>query len=151
VLKLTYRLDAGEATPRTTLTLPLEDRLKGRLRVVLDDGTEAGVFLARGQLLRDGDLLGGDAGVVVAVRAAVETLSCVRVDEPLALAKACYHLGNRHVALQIEADRLCYRHDHVLDAMLRGLGLTVTRVQAPFDPEPGAYQAGGSHGEHHAH
>lgn len=151
MLKLTRRLHAAEATPRTTLTLPLEDRLKGRLRVVLDDGTEAGVFLARGQLLRDGDLLGGDTGIVVAIRAAIETLSCVRVDEPLALAKACYHLGNRHVPLQIEADRLCYRHDHVLDTMLRGLGLAVKRVQAPFDPEPGAYQAGGSHGDHHAH
>jgi urease accessory protein len=150
MLKLTHRLRPAAATPGTTLTLSLEDRVKGRLRVVLDDGTEAGLFLERGQVLRDGDLLCGDDGLVVAVRAAAETLSIVQSDNPLALAKACYHLGNRHVRVQIEADRLRYRHDHVLDEMLRGLGLTVACEQAPFDPEPGAY-GDRSHVHQHAH
>lgn len=146
MLKLTHRLTDAAVRPRTTLTLPLDDRAKGRLRVMLDDGTEAGLFLERGQVLRDGDLLGDEAGCVVAVRAAIEPLSSVRVDDPLALAKACYHLGNRHVPVQIEADRVSYRHDQVLDDMLRGLGLKVTEEQAPFDPEPGAYR-GRSHGQ----
>jgi urease accessory protein len=63
--------------------------------------------------------------------------------------KACYHLGNRHVALQITMDSLCYLHDHVLDDMVRGLGLRVDVVEAPFEPEPGAYSASGGHHHHH--
>ena len=101
-------------------------------------------------MLRDGDLLGDEDGFVVAVRAAAETLSVVQVEDALTLAKACYHLGNRHVPLQIEADRLCYQHDHVLDEMLQGLGLRITCEQAPFDPEPGVY-GGRSHAHSHAH
>ncbi|MEJ2590076.1 MAG: urease accessory protein UreE [Candidatus Thiodiazotropha sp.] len=130
------------------LTLPLESRTRSRLRVVLDDGREAGLFLPRGATLRHGDLLRSDEGLVVRVQAAPETLSQVVCDDPLLLARACYHLGNRHVALQIEPGRLSYLHDHVLDAMVAGLGLTVTLAQAPFEPEAGAY---GSHGHDSAH
>ena len=75
--------------------------------------------------------------------------------EPRALARAAYHLGNRHVALQIGPGWLRYCHDHVLDDMLRGLGLTVTVEQAPFEPEAGAYHADAdgahSHGHSHSH
>jgi urease accessory protein len=71
------------------------------------------------------------------------------------LARACYHLGNRHVALQIEPGRLCWLRDHVLDAMVVGLGLRVTQIDAPFEPEPGAYGGGQGHGHargpDHAH
>jgi len=83
------------------------------------------------------------------VLAAKETVSAVRCDDPLLYARACYHLGNRHVQLQIDANRLAYLHDHVLDEMLEGLGLTVTAEEACFEPEPGAY--GAAHGHHHAH
>jgi urease accessory protein len=86
----------------------------------------------------------------VQVQAAPETLSRVVCDDPLLLARACYHLGNRHVALQIEPGRLSYQHDHVLDAMVAGLGLTVTLAQAPFEPEAGAY-GGHDPAHHHAH
>ncbi len=152
MLELTRRVDGGEV--RTTLTLPLERRIRSRQRVTLDDGTEAGVFLARGQVLRDGDLLTDEGGLVVRVRAAAEPVSEVRSDDPLLLARACYHLGNRHMALQIEAGLIRYQHDHVLDDMLRGLGLEPRFAEAPFEPEPGAY--GGSAGGHthlhgHAH
>jgi len=133
-----------------SLTLPLESRNRSRLRVVLDDGREAGLFLPRGASLRHGDLLRSEAGLVVEVRAAAETLSRVRCDDHLLLARACYHLGNRHVALQIEPGRLSYLHDHVLDAMVAGLGLTVTVEQAPFEPEAGAY-GGHSHDPAHSH
>ena len=89
--------------------------------------------------------------LAVLVRAADETLSIVRSDDPLLLARACYHLGNRHVPLQIGNGLVRYPHDHVLDDMLIGLGLQPSFTQAPFEPEPGAY--GGSvqsHGHVHA-
>ena len=148
MLELTRRIDHGE--PDATLTLPLDRRMRSRLRVTLDDGTPAGVFLARGQVLRDGDLLGSVDGRVVQVRAAAEPVSEVRCDDALLLARACYHLGNRHVPLQIGGGLLRYAHDHVLDDMLRGLGLEPRPAQAPFEPEPGAY-GGGAHGHGHAH
>ena len=132
----------------TTLTLPLESRIKSRLRVTLDDGREAGLFLPRGSNLRDGDCLLAEDGMAVRVRAAPETVSEIRCDDPLQLARACYHLGNRHVALQIEPGLLRYQHDHVLDDMVRGLGLSLNVCQAPFEPEPGAY---GGHGHSHSH
>jgi urease accessory protein len=132
----------------TTLTLPLESRIKSRLRVTLDDGREAGLFLPRGSSLRDGDCLLAEDATAVRVRAAPETVSEVHCDDPLQLARACYHLGNRHVALQIESNLLRYQHDHVLDEMLQGLGLSVAVCQAPFEPEPGAY---GGHGHSHSH
>lgn len=86
----------------------------------------------------------------VQVIAADEGVSVVRCDDPFMLAKACYHLGNRHVPLQIMHGELRYHHDHVLDDMLRQFGLTVTFGQLPFEPEAGAY-ASESHGHHHAH
>lgn len=147
MLELIQRVTDGE--PTTTLTLPLEKRVRSRLRVTLDDGNEAGVFLERGEVLRDGDLIASADGLVVQICAAAEGLSEVCCDEPLLFARACYHLGNRHVPLQILNDVLRYQHDHVLDDMLKGLGLTPIFVEAPFEPEPGAY--GGGHRHDHAH
>ena len=132
----------------TTLTLPLEGRIRSRLRVTLDDGREAGLFLSRGSSLRHGDCLLAEDGTAVLVKAAPETVSEVRCDDPLQLARACYHLGNRHVALQIAPGLLRYQHDHVLDEMMQGLGLSVSVCQSPFEPEPGAY---GGHGHSHSH
>jgi len=126
-----------------TLTLPLEQRVKARQRVTLDDGREAGLFLPRGDPLRDGDLLSNDVGEQIRIIAAAEPVSIVSSDDPLLLARACYHLGNRHVALQITPGQLRYHPDHVLDDMLRGLGLQVEQQQVPFQPEAGAY------GHHH--
>lgn len=149
MLRLTKRL-SQESVFQTTLTLPLELRVKSRQRVTLDDGSEAGLFLDRGTSLRDGDLLSSDDGFVVRVVAAPERVSRVTCIDPLTLARACYHLGNRHVPLQIEAQQVIYQHDHVLDDMVQSLGLTVNVEDAPFEPEPGAY--GGHHSGHgHAH
>ena len=151
MLEFKRRVENGQ--PTATLTLPLEKRLRSRQRATLDDGADAGIFLPRGQTLRHGDLLASDDGTVVRICAAPEVLSEVRVDDPLLLARACYHLGNRHVALQIGAGRLCYLHDHVLDELLQGLGLQPTCIEAPFEPEPGAYgghsHAQGPHGHGH--
>jgi urease accessory protein len=146
MLKITQRVDDGD--PATTLTLPLEQRVKARLRVMLDDGREAGLFLDRGPIMRDGDLLQGDDGSVVQVKAAEEPVSVVKTDDAHLLARACYHLGNRHTPLQILNGELRYQHDHVLDDMVSKLGIPVSFARLPFEPEPGAY---GEHGSEHTH
>lgn len=147
MLRLTQRIDQ-DVPSCGSLTLTHEQRIKGRLRVRLDDGGEAGLFLERGQPLRDGDRVASEDGRVIEIHAASESLSRIDCDDPVLFARACYHLGNRHVALQIDAGVLCYQHDHVLDDMLRSLGLAVGHEQAPFEPEPGAY---GSIDQHHSH
>lgn len=151
MLALTQRVDAGDSS--ATLTLPLEQRSKGRLRVTLDDGREAGLFLERGSILRGGDIVASDSGECIRIVAADEPVSTIPVTDPLMKARACYHLGNRHVPLQIEAEFIRYQHDHVLDDMVRGLGLDVVIEDAPFEPEPGAYGGGHRHGDddHHHH
>jgi len=134
-----------------TLTLPYERRIISRQRVTLDDGADAGLFLPRGTVLQHGDYVATEGGVIAQVKAATETVSMLYSDEPLQLARACYHLGNRHVSVQIGTDKICYKHDHVLDDMLRGLGLSVAVEQAAFEPEPGAYGGGHSHAHDRTH
>lgn len=82
------------------------------------------------------------------VLAAQESVSTVYLNDPLLLARACYHLGNRHVPLQIDSGFIRYQHDHVLDDMVRGLGLEVSIERTTFEPESGAY---GRHSHSHAH
>ena len=145
MITITKRLQQ-KAPAAERLVLPFELRQKSRLRTRLESGLEAGLFLERGIVLRGGDLLLADDGTVVEVVAALETVSTVRDDDATRLARAGYHLGNRHVPVEIGAGWLRYGHDHVLDDMVRGLGLTVVVEQAPFEPEGGAY--GHSHGPH---
>lgn len=134
----------------TTLSLPIDQRIKSRLKVTLDDGRDAGLFLQRGLILRGGDLLQADDGTIIEVLAAEEKVSTVNCADAHALARASYHLGNRHVPLQITPTWIRYQHDHVLDDMVKGLGLEVTVEIAPFEPEAGAYQKSG-HGHSHSH
>lgn len=122
-----------------TLSLTYEQRSRSRLRARLDDGREVGILLPRGEILIHGELLADERGELIRVQAAAEEVSCARTDDPRLLARAAYHLGNRHVALQIAPGRLCWLHDHVLDAMVRGLGLSVSVERMPFEPEAGAY------------
>jgi len=154
MLTISERLQQPRA-PDARLVLPFEMRSRSRFRARLVGGEEIGVILARGQILRGGDQLLAPDGRVIEIDAAPETVSTVRTTDVRSLARAAYHLGNRHVALQIGAGWLRYCHDHVLDEMLQGLGLAVTVEQASFEPEAGAYHAGGegghSHGEHSAH
>jgi urease accessory protein len=151
MIRLIHKI-SGVAKPDVSLTLPLHERIKSRLRVMLDDGRDAGLFLERGTTLKHGELLAGDDGITVLVLAADETLSIVRSEDPLLLARACYHLGNRHMSVQILPGEVRYLHDHVLDDMLRGLGLDVSVERTPFEPEPGAYGGSAdSHVHHHDH
>jgi urease accessory protein len=149
MLRLIRKLEATQAAD-DGLTLSYDQRAKTRQRVTLDSGREAGLFLERGSTLRDGDLLTDEAGTTVRVRAARESVTTVRCDDVLLLARACYHLGNRHVPVQIENGWIRYRHDHVLDEMIAWLGLDATPEQAPFEPETGAY-AGPDHSHSRAH
>ena len=153
MLKINLKLDRTTDHPRAAdrkLKLPFGERSKSRLLALLDNGEEAGLFLDRGSVLRHGDLLLADDGRVVEVEAASETVSTVHTADAVMLARASYHLGNRHVALLIGAGWLRYQHDHVLDDMLRGFGLEVRVDEAPFEPEGGAYVAT-NHAHAHAH
>lgn len=137
-------------TPITSLTLPYDRRIISRQRVELDNGQEAGLFLPRGTVLQADDVLASETGEHISIIAAAESVSSIYSEDALLLARACYHLGNRHVPLQIESGMVRYQHDHVLDDMVRGLGLEVTVEQASFEPEAGAY--GGHHHSHeHSH
>jgi urease accessory protein len=131
-----------------TITLEYDLRKKARLKTKSDNGEEVGLMLPRGMVLRGGDCLKSDAGLIVMIIAAPEEVSVVTNSNKLLLAKACYHLGNRHMPLQIEDDYLAYQKDHVLDEMILSLGLVVTHVMRAFEPEPGAYL---SHLTEHSH
>jgi urease accessory protein len=129
---------SGPATDR--LELPFDLRSRSRLRTALTDGRELGIALPRGTILRDGALLRGVDGSVIEVRAQAEDVSMVRAHGTL-LARLAYHLGNRHVAVQLGTDHLCYVHDPVLDDMVRRLGAEPVRKRQPFEPEAGAYDS----------
>lgn len=135
--------------PDAFLSLPIDSRIKSRLKVELDDGREAGLFLPRGHILRGGEQLKSQCGLTVEVKAAPEQVSTVYCSDLHLLTRVAYHLGNRHVPLQVEFGWVRYQHDHVLDEMVEGLGAKVTTEQASFEPESGAY--GGRSGGHHHH
>jgi urease accessory protein len=137
-------------TPSATATLTFSERRHSRLRITLDDGREAALMLPRGTALRDGDRLRADErGAIIFVRAANETLSVATTNDPHLLLRGAYHLGNRHVPVQLGTGWLAYEHDHVLDDMVRGLGLAVESKTSPFEPEQGAFSH--SHGHDHDH
>ena len=146
MIKLTQILTEMTNNIDAYVRLTMLQRTKSRLKVELEDGRDAGLFLPRGQLLEHGTQLATDDNFIVQVIAAKERVSTARCDDPTLFARGCYHLGNRHVPLQVEAGWCRFQHDHVLDEMLIGLGLSVTVEDAAFQPEPGAY--GGTTGGH---
>lgn len=143
----------GPGRSDARLVLPFELRQRSRLLARLEDGEEIGLTLPRGTVLRGGDRLQASDGRVVEVVAAAEQVSVVHSPDPRQLARAAYHLGNRHVPVQIGVDSVRYLHDHVLDDMVRGLGLPVAAGLLPFEPEGGAYSHNhsGSQGHGHGH
>ncbi len=126
------------------LRLPFDQRQKSRLRTALESGEEVGLMLPRGEILRGGDLVTASDGRVIEVVAQEEKILDVKADSPTALAKIAYHLGNRHVPVQVGDGFLRIAEDHVLEEMVKKLGGKVSHVEAPFEPEAGAY-AGGHH------
>ena len=131
---------------RERVALGFDARSKSRLLLRLANGEHAALIVERGRLLRGGDRVVTEDGREIEIIAADERLLEASSDDPLVLAKAAYHLGNRHVAVQILAGRLRFADDHVLGEMVRGLGLEVAQVLAPFDPEGGAYGHSHAHG-----
>lgn len=134
--------------PSDSLTLPFDLRQKSRFLTKLDSGTEIALVLPRGRVLRGGDRVRRSDGVVFEIRAAAEACSTVRAKDPVHLLRVAYHLGNRHMPLQVGEGFVRYLKDHVLDEMVRGLGGEVVHELAPFEPEGGAY-GGHSHGHSH--
>jgi urease accessory protein len=134
---------AAQANHDAELILPFELRQKSRLRTRLGNGEEIGLFLERGQILRGGDCLAAEDGRVVKVVAQPEKVLHITCDSPQALVRVAYHLGNRHVPLQVGDGWLRIADDYVLKYMIEGLGAQVLQMEAPFEPEAGAY--GGHH------
>ena len=132
------------------MTLTFVDRHRRRLRLVADSGTPFLLDLARAQHLADGDGLELDNGAYVRVSAAPERVIEIEAGTPGDLLRLAWHLGNRHLPVQALEGRLRIRDDHVIAAMVEGLGGRVTRLQAPFDPETGAY-AGAEQTVSHGH
>jgi urease accessory protein len=130
------------------VTLPFLDRHRRRIRLVADSGTPFLLDLARAQRLTEGDGLELDDGGYIRVCSAAEPVIEIAADSPGDLLRIAWHLGNRHLPLQALEGRLRIRADHVIAAMVEGLGGHITRIEAPFDPEIGAY-AGAAHD--HAH
>jgi urease accessory protein len=134
-----YRIEV-----RGRLKLPFESRRKSRLKAKLASGEEVALMLPRGEVLRGGDLVTASDGRVIEVVAEAEKLLHVETSD---LARAAYHLGNRHVPVEIGEGYLRIAEDHVLEEMLKKLGAKVAHVEAPFEPEAGAYGGGHHHDE----
>jgi urease accessory protein len=137
-----------------TVALDWDVRCKSRFEATDSTGRALGVFLARGSVVRGGDVLVAEDGSLVRVIAAPQPVlritACPEHGTPRDLPRAAFHLGNRHVPLQVQADHLQIEPDPVLADMLRGMHLIVTELQAAFEPEGGAYDAHG-HGNGHDH
>lgn len=124
------------------IVLPYDLRKKSRLHTQSRCGKEVGIFLERGNILKAGDELLAESGELICIVAADEEVSTATCDDFLLLLKGAYHLGNRHVPLQIGGGKtrwLRYQPDYVLDDMLLQMGLSVVHEKAPFHPESGAY------------
>jgi urease accessory protein len=158
VITVTKRLPQGRGLSRVLLqraaTVELDWDVRCRSRFDATDSLDRAlaVFLPRGQTVRGGDVLVAEDGSLIRVHAAAQPLLMVR---PCAthgsmfdLMRAAYHLGNRHVLLELQHDRLLLEADHVLAEMLRRMHLDVSTVHAPFEPEAGAY-SGGAHAHPH--
>lgn len=134
--------------PADVVVLDREARHRRRHTLVARNGLAFLLDLPQAMFLHDGDGLALEDGRIVAVEAAAELLLEIACQDPLALLRVAWHLGNRHLPTEIRGDRLRIRADHVIADMVRGLGATVTAIEAPFDPEGGAYDQdhGHSHG-----
>jgi len=137
-----------------TVELDWDVRQKSRFDATDSAGRQLGVFLGRGTVVRGGDVLVAEDGSLIRVSAAPQPVlvitPCAEHGSAFDLTRAAYHLGNRHVQIELQADHLKIEPDHVLADMLRAMHLTVKEATVGFEPEGGAYAAGG-HGHGHAH
>ena len=129
------------------VALDAQDRHRRRIVLTGERGTTFMLDLPRATALRDGDGLLLDDGAMVRVAGHPEPLVEIAAVDARALARLAWHIGNRHVDVQVVGNRLRIRRDHVIEDMLRGLGAALYPIEAPFDPEPGAYDH--LHDDHH--
>jgi urease accessory protein len=140
-----------------TVVLDFDDRHRRRMAMTGTRGLEFLLDLENAVALRGGDALVLEDGRLIEVVAAAEPLAEIRGADPLHLVRVAWHLGNRHLPTQIMPKGLRIRRDHVIEAMVKGLGARIIEIEAPFDPEGGAYaapvhdHAAHDHGHHHDH
>jgi urease accessory protein len=139
---------AASVATGATATLDWDQRHRRRVRLTIDQGGEFLLDLDHATVINDGDALELDDGRLVNVRAADEPVCDAFARSPEHMARIAWHLGNRHLSVQIMADRLRIRDDHVIVAMLHDMGVRVERLKAPFTPEGGAYSG---HAHDHDH
>ena len=137
--------NAASAVDR--VVLDAAERHRRRIALTGERGTAFLLDLPHTTALKDGDGLVLDDGAIVRVARKAEPLVEITAKSPHELARLAWHIGNRHIEMQVLGDRLRIRRDHVLEDMLRGLGARITCIEAPFEPEHGAY----GHGEDHDH
>ena len=142
----------------STVELDWDTRQKSRFDALDSEGKQLGVFLPRGTLVRGGDVLIAEDGSMVKVISAPQKVlritACTMHGSPFDLTRAAYHLGNRHVPIELKPDHLKIEPDHVLADLLRAMHLIVHEVSEAFEPEGGAYQTGGhshSNSQPHSH
>ncbi|MFT7492230.1 MAG: urease accessory protein [Pseudohongiellaceae bacterium] len=133
------------------IILDHDHREKGRFKIISKNGVEVRVFLKRGKALLVGECLKTECGQIIEVVGALEVVTEASCSDWERFSKACYHLGNRHVKIQVLAHQLRIKPDYVLEEMLQLLGLTVTKKTAVFIPELGAYAPGYTGHHHHDH
>ena len=137
----------------STLTLDWDTRQKSRFDATDSQGRSLGVFLPRGAVVRGGDVLVAEDGSLIRVEAAPQSVlritACTEHGSPFDLTRAAYHLGNRHVPIELKPDHLKIEPDHVLADLLRAMHLIVNTVEEAFEPEGGAYSAATHAGHHH--
>lgn len=139
------------AVPFDVAVLAHDERHLRRRVIELARGDKILVDLPEPVALESGDVLVLDDGRHAEIIAAEEEVYDIRPRDPVHLAELAWHIGNRHLAAMIEPDRILILRDHVIKAMLEGLGATVTEVSEPFEPVRGAYSGGHAHGHHHDH
>jgi urease accessory protein len=132
-----------------TVVLDADERHCRRAALSGERGTQLLLDLPHATMLHTGDGLLLDDGSIVLVAGKREALVEITASGPAELARFAWHIGNRHTDVQIVGERMRIRCDHVLEDMLRGLGAHLTQIEAPFEPEPGAYGYGHAHGPHH--
>jgi urease accessory protein len=137
-----------EARVIDRVVLDASERHRRRIVLTAEGGTSFLLDLPQAVVLRDGDGLVLEDGAIVRVAGRCEPLIEVTAESPHQLARLAWHIGNRHTDVEIAGERLRIRRDHVLEEMLRGLGASLSPVEAPFDPEPGAYGHEHPHGRH---
>ena len=143
MLEVYQRIDTplGSPEPDIKLLLSFDQRSKARLKTISTEGHDVGLFLDHGHQLGVGEYLQTSCGKTVRIDGAIETVLVAKCDDWVLFSRACYHLGNRHVKIQIVERTLRITPDHVLGDMLTGLGLEVSEERCVFIPENGAYHS----------